>query len=396
MSAFRRPFDRRRFLRNAGRVLAAAATGERLSGYASNRAAAAPAPDNVVRVLGISNGPPRDWSEFRKETGLDVEWTPIGDDVGIFLHEMLANDAGETYDLVTSFTGTYEILAQRDLLLPIDTGRLRHWDGISPLIRQATPLLPDGRSVWSLPFQMNADAFGYCWKALGEAEPPQEVSWKIMWDDKRTLGRVGIDIAHYTLTYCAIYLKYHGLMTIGDVAHMTRSECESVADYLIERKKAGQFRALFHSYDEQVQLWTNHEVLAQLCWEPATRAAQAAGIEAVHAYTIEGYDKWAQCLMIPAAARDRGAVDKALATIDWMMGGAYAAEKSAEEGYLTPRPDLGLAYARERGWPAPKITAIEDTVKKMDTKFVKDLFWDPIYTESLEHLDMAMARFRNA
>jgi spermidine/putrescine-binding protein len=390
-----RRFDRRHLLRHARSALVAAALGETILPR-TRRAVAAPAPDNVVRVLGISNGPPRDWAEFEKDTGLKVEWTPIGDSIGLFLHEMLANDAGDTYDIVTSFTGTYEILADRGLLLPIDTARLTHWQGVSPLIRQATPLHPDGKHAWSLPFQMNADAFGYCWKALGEPQPPAEVSWKMIWDDRRTLGKVGLDISHYSLTYCAIYLKYHKLLQIGDVAHMTRSECNSVADYVIERKKAGQFRAMFHSYDEQVQLWTNGEVLAQLCWEPATRAAQAAGIEAAHAYTIEGYDKWAQCLMIPAGAKDRGTVDKALTTIDWMMGGAYAAEKSADEGYLTPRPDLGLAYASERGWPQSKITAIKETMKKMDTKFLKDLFWDPIYTESLDNLEMAMARVRNA
>jgi hypothetical protein len=100
--------------------------------------------------------------------------------------------------------------------------------------------------------------------------------------------------------------------------------------------------------------------------------------------------------MIPSGVKDRGGLDKAHVTIDWMMGGAYAAEKSAYEGYLTPRPDLGLIYAQEHGWPAARIAAIEDTVQKMNTKFLKELFWDPLYTESLDNLEMAMARFRNS
>ncbi len=389
------PFSRRRFLSRAPAALAAAAAGETLFPWRARRAKAAPAADNVVRVLGISNGAPGSWAEFEKDTGLKVEWTPIGDDVGIFLHEMIANDAGDNYDVVTCLTGAYEPLADQDLLLPIDTSRLKHWPGISELIRKATPVAADGKGVWSIPFQMNADAFCYFWKDLGEPDAPAEVSWKILFDDQRTLGKVALDGGLYMIPYCAIYLKYHKIVDIGDIANMTRSECDSVANYLLERKKAGQFRTLYKSYDEQVQLLTNREVLAETCWEPATRAAQAKGLAVAHAYTVEGYDKWAQSLMIPAQVKDRGSLDKALALIDWMMGGAYAAEKSATEGYLTPRPDLGVAYARERQWAPDKVAAIEATATKMNTKFLKDLYWDPGYTKSLEYYEMAMARFRN-
>jgi putative spermidine/putrescine transport system substrate-binding protein len=388
-----RPFNRRRFLANASIALAAAAAGVSLYPRRARAAKSAPS-DNVVRVLGISNGAPNSWAEFEKDTGLKVEWTPIGDDVGVFLHEMIANDAGERYDIVTSLTGAYEPLADQDLLVPIDTSRLSHWPGTSELIRKATPVAAGGKGVWSIPFQMNADAFCYFPKELGEPDAPAEVSWKILFDDKRTLGRVALDGGLYTIPYCAIYLKYHKIVNIGDIANMTRSECDSVANYLIERKKAGQFRAYYKSFDEQVQLLTNREVVAETCWEPAARAARAKGLAVTHAYTTEGYDKWAQSLMIPTQAKNRGSLDKALKTIDWMMGGAYAAEKSALEGYLTPRPDLGLAYAHEHQWPADKIAGIETTVNKMNAKFLKDLYWDPGYTRSLEHYEAAMARFR--
>jgi spermidine/putrescine-binding protein len=387
-------FTRRRFFETAGRALGAAVAGETLLPRTISRAKAAPN-DNVVRVLGVSNGAPSSWAEFEKDTGLKVEWTPIGDDVGVFLHELLANDAGERYDLITSLTGAYEPLVDQDLLLPIDTTRLRHWPGTSELIRKATPMAPSGKGAWCIPFQMNADAFCYFWKDLGEPDAPAEVSWKLVFNDQRTLGKVGVDGGLYLIPYCGIYLKYHKLVDIRDIANMTKSEAESVADFLVERKKAGQFRALYKSYDEQVQLLVNREVLVETCWEPATRAAQAKGFPVAHAYTIEGYDKWAQALMIPAQVKDRGAVDKALATIDWIMGGAYAAEISANDGYLTPRPDLGIQYAKEHQWAPEKIAAIETTVTKMNTKFLKDLYWDPGYTQSLEYYEMAMARFRN-
>ncbi|MDB5397955.1 MAG: hypothetical protein JWM91_5461 [Rhodospirillales bacterium] len=391
----RRPFDRRHFLHGAGTAIAAAAAGETLFLPRTRRAKAKTRNDNVVRVLGVSNGMPNDWGEFEKDTGLKVEWTPIGDDVGVFLHEMIANDAGDDFDIVTSLSGTYEMLADQDLLLPIDTARLKHWAGTAEIVRNATPVAPNGKGVWSIPFQINADAFCYFWKDLGEPDAPAEVSWKLLFDDQRTLGKVGLDIGLYSIPYCAIYLKYNKLLDIKDIALMTRSECDSVADFLIERKKAGQFRSLYKSYDEQVQLLENREVLAMSCWEPAARDAQAKGLDVALAYTVEGYDKWSQNLMIPAQVKDRGTLDKSLAFIDWYMGGAYAAEKSALEGYLTPRADLGLVYAQEHGWPAEKIAAIQATIDKMSKKFLKELYWDPGYTTSLEFYELAAARFRN-
>src|SRR5580698_5946904 len=134
----RRPFDRRRFMQRAGAAVAAAAAGETL--FPRTRKARATAPnDNVVRVLGISNGPPNDWAEFEKDTGLKVEWTPVGDDVGVFLHEMIANDAGDDFDIVTCLSGTYEMLIDQGMLLPIETAKLKHWAGTSPVVRSATP-----------------------------------------------------------------------------------------------------------------------------------------------------------------------------------------------------------------------------------------------------------------
>src|SRR5882724_11950237 len=132
---------RRRFFETAGRALAAAAVGETLFERTIRQANAAPR-DNVVRVLGVSNGAPNSWAEFEKDTGLKVEWTPIGDDIGVFLHEMIANEAGERFDIVTCLTGAYEPLADQDLLLPIDTSRLKNWAGIPDLIRKATPMAP--------------------------------------------------------------------------------------------------------------------------------------------------------------------------------------------------------------------------------------------------------------
>ena len=83
------------------------------------------------------------------------------------------------------------------------------------------------------------------------------------------------------------------------------SEVETAANYLIERKKAGQFRNLWSSYDDQISNFANREVLAMRCWEPAVKEAQRQGLDVEYASTPEFYIKWMQAAFIPAEAEDR-------------------------------------------------------------------------------------------
>ncbi len=384
---------RRGFCGSAGASLAAAAAGESLWPRSRNIARAA-SRDDVIRVLGVSTGALADWRQFEHDTGLTMQWTPASDDVGLFLHEMIADDAGDRYDIVTCLSGTYEVLADQDLLLPIDLKRLSNWYGVPGYLHGALPPAPGG--VWSLPYHMNADGFAYAPAALHLPKAPAEISWKLLYDDERTRGRVAIDNGIYALGCAAIYLKYHHLVEIGDIGAMTPSECRSVADFLIERKRAGQFRALYKSYDEQLQLMLDGEVLAETAWEPVAREAQRRGHDVDYAFTVEGYDKWSQNLMIPAAVKDRNGLDKVYRTMNWLLGGAYAAEMADVEGYVTPRLDLGLAYAQEHGWSADRIARIRQVMAKGDIKFAKALYWDPGYFSTLESYEREMARFRNA
>ncbi len=143
---------RRQFMKGAGLAIAAAAAGETLFPLRPRKAFAADGSDNTIRVLGISTGALADWSGFEKATGLKMEWTPASDDVGVFLHEMIAGGAGDRYDIVTCLSGTYEMLAEQDLLLPIDPARLKHWQGVAPYVQAAVPRVPDGKGLlWSLP-----------------------------------------------------------------------------------------------------------------------------------------------------------------------------------------------------------------------------------------------------
>jgi len=346
--------------------------------------------------MGVTTVALPDWSEFEKDTGLKVEFTPIDDAIGTFLHEVEANDAGERYDLFAAFSGPWKGLAEKGHLLQVDSSRMANWEGVSESV-QTSPLIMGGEgALWSVPLVMNADSFAYFPELVGAPPAPEPVSWNILFDNEATKGMVALDDSFFTLQHCAAYLKFHNLADIGNPGNLTASECESVANFLIERKKAGQFRTFWVTYDEQVSLLVNQEVAAESAWEPAALEARAQGVPVEYAWTIEGYDKWMINAFIPKQAQDRGNLDQIYTALNWFLGGAYAAQIAVLRGYVTPRSDLGMAYGEAAGWASADVAAIEDTISKLDKKFAHELFWNSGWPDDIESYEREMSRFKNA
>ena len=156
----------------------------------------------------------------------------------------------------------------------------------------------------------NADSFGYFPNKVGaNPDGSEELSWSLMFDSDKTRGRVAYDQTWtYSIGVAGLYLQSLGKAKFADVADMTGPEAKVVVDYLIERKRAGQFRTLHSAFEEQVQLLTNRDVDVINCWEPAVREAnKTLGDGATrYAYTKEGYFKWGHGAYIASQAAKRG------------------------------------------------------------------------------------------
>lgn len=356
----------------------------------------AKAADNVIRIMGVTTVALPDWAEFEKDTGLKVEFTPIDDAIGTFLHEVEANDAGDRYDLFAAFSGPWKGLAEKGYLLKVDDSRMANWSGVSEGVK-TSPLIMGGEgALWSVPLVMNADSFAYFPELTGAPPSPEPVSWNLLFDSEATKGMVALDDSFFTLQHAAAYLKFHKLAAIGNPGNLTASEAATVADFLIERKKAGQFRTFWVTYDEQVSLLVNQEVAAETAWEPAAIEARAQGAPVDYAWTVEGYDKWMINAFIPAEAKDRGNLDQIYTALNWFLGGAYAAQIAGLRGYVTPRSDLGRAYAEAAGWTPEQVAQIDDTIAKLDRKFSHELFWNSGWPDDIDAYEREMSRFKNA
>lgn len=361
----------RRDMLKAGGVLAGAAALAPLAGGIPAAQAAA-----KVRGYGVTTAQLKDWSIMTKSIGVEMAFDGSNNDVGVFLRDVVASQLGDEVDIFIFESGTEDILGPQGVYLPIDekNPELKLWDR-TPDEWKRSPVVQDrDGKQWGVPVIGNADSFGYFPDKLGvDPTSDPEISWSVMFEDEKTRGRVAYDQTWtYSLGPAALYLQDKTGAKFGDIADLTKEEAKQVVDFLIERKKAGQFRTLHSAFEEQVQLLTNREVDVINCWEPAVREANlklGAGTTK-YAYTKEGYFKWGHGAYIAAQAANRD-LTSIYKVLNYFLDGEYRALQARDRGYAGPNMDLGVEYATKNGWSAEDIEALKATEAKVARKFSK-------------------------
>ena len=364
----------------------------------SNTAAAAGGP---VKAYGVTTAQLKDWSIMKKSIGVDIDFMGTDNSVGVFLRDVVASQLGDEVDIFIFESGTEDILGPQGIYLEIDekNPELTLWDRTSDdWKRSAVVTSKDGRQ-FGVPVIGNADSFGYFPDKLGVGKDGQDdISWSMFFESDVTRGRVAYDQTWtYSLPVAALFLKHHGRVKIDNVVDMTKEEVAQVIDYLVERKKAGQFRTLHSAFEEQIQLLTNREVDIINCWEPATREANnALGPNTVfYAYTEEGYFKWGHGAYVASQAAGRGNLANIYKVLNYFLGGEYRAHQARDRGYAGPNLDLGVAYAKEQGWSKEDIDALTKNQAKIDRKFAKP-FVSTTTPENASVMEEEWQRFLNA
>ncbi len=361
------------------------------------RRARAQSTPGVIRMMGGPTVALEDWSLFERETGLKMEFTPFHvDDVGALYNELIVNEAGERFDIVNMLAGVQRGLVEAGMVAQLDTSKLTNYAGIPETVKRNSALYAGNDQDWGVPLYMNADSFGYFPERLGLPRPPETVTWDLLLNSEETLGQCALDGDYLALMMGGMYLKSRGLAEIGDPANMTPEECRTATDWLIERKKAGQFRTLWRTYDEQVANFVNGEVLVQRCWEPAVRDVRSQGLDVEYATCSDFHVNWMHASLIPVQAAERENIDEIYRALDWFIGGSYAAELAILRGYTGSRMDLALDYAREQNWDGERLEQIEANIQKVETKLSNPNYWITGLPDELEVHESEMARFRNA
>ena len=386
---------RRDFLKGSAAALAVGAAG--ITGAVKPAFAAG----EPVRAYGVTTAQLKDWNIMTNSIGVDMDFRGTDNSVGVFLRDVVASRLGDEVDVFVFESGTEDILGPQGIYLEIDQEHpeLTLWERTSDDWKHSAVVTSKDGRQYGVPMIGNADSFGYFPEKIGASPDGQEdISWAMFFESDKTRGRVAYDQTWtYSLPVCALFLKHHGRVEIDNVVDMKKEEVAQVVDYLIERKKAGQFRTLHSAFEEQIQLLTNKEVDIINCWEPATKEANLAlGPGTVfYAYTDEGYFKWGHGAYIAAQAADRDNMDNIYKVLNYFLDGEYRALQARDRGYAGPNLDLGVKYAEEQGWPQEDIDNLSANQAKIERKFAKP-FVSTTTPENSDVMEEEWQRFLNS
>lgn len=241
------------------------------------------------------------------------------------------------------------------VMQPMDAKKIKNYDKIVPIFTKGrlTPTSPVGQGTtpysvgyvdgpngksfakgatgWMtlIPTIYNADTLGIRPDLVGRPIN----NWKDL-VDPAFKGKASIlNIPSIGIMDAAMVMESLGTIKYGDKGNMTKPEIDKTIAFLIEAKKAGQFRAFWKSFDESVNLMASGEVIIQSMWSPAVAAVRSKGIQCKYQPLAEGYRAWAGGLGL-ARHLSGLELDAAYEYINWYLSGWVGAYLN-RQGYYS-------------------------------------------------------------
>ncbi len=195
-----------------------------------------------------------------------------------------------------------------------------------------------------IPTIYNADTLGIRPDLVGR----KITHWKDL-VDPAFKGKASIlNIPSIGIMDAAMVMESLGTLKYADKGNMTKPEIDKTIGFLIEAKKAGQFRAFWKSFDESVNLMASGEVIIQSMWSPAVAAVRAKGIQCVYQPLAEGYRAWGGGLGL-AKHLTGIELDAAYEYINWYLSGWVGAYLN-RQGYYSAVLDTARMYMSADEW----------------------------------------------
>jgi len=195
-----------------------------------------------------------------------------------------------------------------------------------------------------IPTIFNADTLGIRPDLVGR--PISQ--WKDL-VDPAFKGKASIlNIPSIGIMDAAMVMESLGTIKYADKGNMTKPEIDKTVAFLIEAKKAGQFRAFWKSFDESVNLMASGEVIIQSMWSPAVAAVRSKGIECTYQPLKEGYRAWADGLGL-AKHLTGLELDAAYEYINWYLSGWVGAYLN-RQGYYSAVPETAKQNMTPDEW----------------------------------------------
>ncbi len=350
-----------------------------------------------VTMADIGVGDPGDWSRLEGLINADINVVAIGNSPSAVVNQLVAGGGRRAFDVINIVGGMQQPLVDADLILPIEVDRLSHWDAnhyIADFLAPGTPgfdFIGYQDTVYGVPTVLQADSFAYLPDETGELDSLGALF------DPRFRGFVALEDNYTTAGQkTALYLQQSGLADIDDPSNLTPGELRTVIDFLIEKKQEGQFRLLWSSFEQAVQLLVSKEVHVMDCWEPMVIVANQQGANVRYAQPSEGYLLWAMAAyIVNNPTRSEEQLEATYQMLDFMLGPWYGATITDMRGYMTN--PLAADFARESDAfdqaTAERVAAIDEDVKE---KFEFGGTWQNRWPDEVDLYEEEWQRFKSA
>jgi spermidine/putrescine-binding protein len=355
--------------------------------------------NGTLNLADIGVGDPGSWKAFTDETGWGVNLVAIGNAPSAIINVMLGGGGVSAYDAIHIVGGMQKPLAENGLIMPIDPARMPNWaknEYISQYMKPGTPgwdYIAYNDQIYGIPTILQGESICY----LPDMTKEEVDSFGALFDPKWR-GYVALDDNYTTAGYkTAMYLKAAGLADIADPVDMTPSEFNTVVNFLIDKKKEGQFRVLWTSFEQAVNLLVNKEVYVLDGWEPMVYAVRAKGVNCEYAIPKEGYMLWAMSGYItnnPDRPPER--TQAIYDMFNFMLGPWYGARISATRGYLTNSQAVSFAKAHPDLFEPGEPEEAAKVDERGKFKFEHGHLWQQRWPTNVQVMESEWARLKAA
>lgn len=353
----------------------------------------------TINFADIGVGDPNgDWSRYTAASGYSVNLVSIGNAPSAILNVLVTSGGQGTYDIINIVGGMQKPLVENDLVEKIDTSKIPNWakDGfIDEFLGKGKPgfqFIGFNDEIYGVPTVLQGDSFAYLPDKTGKLD-----SYAALFDPQWK-GYVALEDNYTTAAQkTALYLKKAGLAQIGNPDDMTKEEFKTVIDFLIDQKKKGQFRVIWNSFEQAVNLIVNKEVYVIDCWEPMVFVAKSKGVDAVYADPKEGYLLWAMAAyLVKNPNRSAEQTTAAYQLLDFMLGGWYGATLTNLRGYMTNPQAVEYSAANSSEFPADQAKRVAEITENVKRKFQAGGTWQNRWPTEVEFYESEWSRFKAA
>jgi putative spermidine/putrescine transport system substrate-binding protein len=314
---------------------------------------------------GVSNQNPIA-EQCKKDTGITLQMTALDSDAVVQRSVTQPN----SYDIADIEYWMCKKVFPANVLQPMQTRRITNFNKIVPIFTtgKLTPTstiaqgtAPHGvgfvegqgstrfarePTEWftMIPTIYNADTLGIRPDLVGRPIK----NWKDILDPAFRGKTSILNIPSIGIMDAAMICESAGVIRYGDKGNMTRAEIDRTIDFLIQTKRAGQFRAFWKTFDESVNLMASGEVVIQSMWSPAITAVRSKGIPCVYQPLEEGYRAWGGGLAL-AKHLTGLQLDAAYEYINWYLSG-WAGAYLNRQGYYSAVLETAKANMSADEW----------------------------------------------